>query len=297
MKGRIVIAGGTGFVGSYLRGRFQEDGFTVVCVGRGSGADVRISDTPALVAALEGSALLINLAGKPITTRFTEANKTLLISSRVETTRRLAEALRLCGKGPELWINASGAHIYGTGDEQPHTEQSPVTHDFFLAQMGAAWESALFDAGMPEIRKIALRISVVLGKDGGALQPFLRLARLGLGGTQGSGKQWFSWIHIEDIYGIIRFAMEHPELSGPVNTTAPNPLRNADFMKRVRRAVGMPIGIPAPGFGIQMGAMLLGIESDIILKSLYVLPKKLDQAGYAFRYPDIDSALADIVSR
>lgn len=297
MNAKIVIAGGTGFVGSYISSRFRKDGFTVLSVGRGAGADVRLQDTDALVAALEGALLLVNLAGKPITTRFTESNQRALIASRVETTQRLASVMKLCQQAPALWVNASGAHIYGTGDHAAHTEDSPVDSDFFLARMGAAWEAALFEADLPQVRKIALRISVVLGKGAGALQPFLRLAKCGLGGTQGSGKQWFSWIHIEDIYRIIRFAMEHPGLSGPLNTTAPIPVRNASFMKSVRKAVHMPLGIPAPAFGIRMGAVLLGIESDIILKSLYVLPAKLDQAGFQFRYPDIDSALAEIVAK
>lgn len=297
MNGKIVISGATGFVGSYLTTRFRDDGFEVVRVGRGANADVSITDQPALVAALEGSLLLVNLAGKPITTRFTESNKKELIESRVETTRQLGTAIALCKQQPELWVNASGAHIYGTDDQIPHTENSPVADNFFLASMGAAWESALFKADVPAVRKIALRISVVLGRDGGALQPFLRLAKFGLGGTQGSGKQWFSWIHIEDIYRVIRFAMEHNEVSGPVNTSAPNPLRNKDFMKEVRAAVGMPLGIPAPEFGIRIGAAILGIESDIILKSLYVIPEKLNDLGFSFRYPTLKEALGEIVAK
>lgn len=297
MNSKIVIAGATGFVGTYLTARFRDDGYEVVSVGRGVNADVRISDQPALVAALEGSVLLVNLAGKPITTRFTEKNKKELIDSRVTTTRQLGVAVSLCKQRPELWVNASGAHIYGTGDQYPHSEESPIADDFFLASMGVAWEAALFEADVPEVRKIALRISVVLGRDGGALQPFLRLSRFGLGGTQGSGKQWFSWIHIEDIYRIVRFAMQHTELSGPVNTSAPHPQRNKDFMREVRAAVGMPLGIPAPEFGIRIGAALLGIESDIILKSLYVIPKKLDDLGFRFRYPTLKQALAEIVAK
>lgn len=297
MQGNIVIAGGSGFVGTYLTRRFREDGFNVTSVGRGSSSDVRISDLNTLTSVLEVASFLVNLAGKPITTRFTEQNKKELINSRVETTHQLAVALQRCKHRPELWVNASGAHIYGTGEEYPHTEESPVSQDFFLAQMAARWEAALFESGMSDVRKVALRISVVLGNDGGALQPFLRLARFGLGGRQGSGKQWFSWIHIEDIYRMIRFAMERKDLSGPVNATAPHPLRNADFMRSVRKAVHMPFGIPAPALGIRIGARLIGVEPDIILKSLYAVPMVLPEMGFQFRYPDIDSALANIVSK
>lgn len=297
MKGKVIIAGGTGFVGSYLTKRFREEGFQVLSVGRGASADVRIHDAAALNEALEGATLLVNLAGKPITTRFTEKNKQELISSRVHTTHLLGEALGRCKNRPGLWVNASGAHIYGTGDERPHTEHSPVDTGFFLAEMGAAWEAALFASDLPDVRKVALRISVVAGKDGGALQPFLTLARWGLGGTQGSGRQWFSWIHIEDIYRIIRFTMENEALSGPLNTTAPHPLRNAAFMKSVRKAVHMPLGIPAPALGIRIGAALMGIEADIILKSLYVIPQRLTEAGFQFRYPNIDEALAEITAK
>lgn len=294
MKKKIVIAGGTGFIGGYLSERFREDGFEVLIIARGR-EHISWEDKHALSAALESATLLLNLAGKPITSKFTDRNKKALIASRVSTTETLGQAVQRCTQPPSTWINASGAHIYGTGDQRPHTESDIANHSFFLAVMASQWEDAFFKFHLPATKQVAFRTSIVLGKNGGVLQPYIRLARLGLGGRQGNGRQKFSWIHIEDYYQIIGFILNKPEISGPVNICSPDPVNNETLMHTLRKVMHMPVGIPAPEFAIKLGTGIMGIESDLVLKSLWVMPKVLIEAGYTFQYPDLEGALFNII--
>lgn len=295
MNKHVVIAGGTGFIGSYLLRRFREDGSTVQIIARGKGY-ISWEDSAAITRALDAADLLINLAGKPITAKFTEENKKELIGSRVATTQKLGEALMKCTSPPELWLNASGAHIYGTDDSYPHTERDKTDNSFFLAQMAQVWEEAFFAFHKEGTRQVALRTSIVLGKGGGVLQPYINLTRLGLGGTQGGGAQKFTWIHIEDYYQILLFLAGHPAVSGPVNICSPQAVTNEALMRSLRRQMHMPVGVPAPSWLIKIGTGILGIESDLVLKGLWALPEVLQENGFLFRFPDVDSALKDILA-
>jgi uncharacterized protein (TIGR01777 family) len=294
MKRKVVLAGGTGFIGQYLSQRFEEEGYDVVLISRQK-EHLHWDNQAAIINALEGAYMLINLAGKPIKTKFTPQNKQELILSRTSTTTQLGNAVAACQQGPELWFNASGAHIYGTSQTQLHTELDPIDSTFFPAVMAAAWEDAFFAFDVPTTRQIALRISIVLGENGGVLAPYVQLSKWGLGGTQGDGKQAFSWIHLEDFYQSLLFMAAHPTIKGAVNLASPNSIPNKILMKSIRKALGMPIGLPAPSLGIKLGAALMGIESDLILKGLYVYPKVLIDAGFQFKYAQIDEALAAIL--
>lgn len=294
MTKRVVIAGGTGFIGQYLKKRFEEDGYEVFIISRQAN-QINWSQTHDIIAAMESAEMLINLAGKPINTVFTEQNKAALISSRVETTVALGKALTQCKNPPSVWLNASGAHIYGTSDEKEHKENDALDNDFFPAIMAQKWEEALYQIELPHVRKVALRISIVLGKDGGVLQPFINLTKLFLGGKQGSGQQKFSWIHLEDFYQIIRFAAVNPNIEGALNVCSPEIVDNKTLMHQLRKTMKVPFGMPAPEFGIKIGAKMMGIEPDLILKSLSVFPQKLMNAGYQFRYPNLTSALNEIL--
>lgn len=296
MKQIAVIAGGTGFIGSYLSKRFQTDGFEVKIIARGKG-NISWDDPKALTDCMEGASILVNLAGKPITAKFTEQNEKELISSRVSTTEKLGHAIGKCQHPPSLWVNASGAHIYGTGDSRPHTESDPADHDFFLAVMAQKWEEAFFHFHLPQTRQIAFRTAIVLGKDGGVLQPYIRLTKFGLGGRQGDGKQKFSWVHIEDYYQMLRFVAAQQQISGPVNICSPEVVTNQVLMGTLRKVMRMPLGLPAPAFLIKAGTTVMGIESDLVLKSLWVLPKRLTEADYPFRYQHLQEALEDIIRR
>lgn len=296
MKNRVVIAGGTGFIGQYLQKRFEQDGFDVIIISR-SNAVATWDDNQSIISALESATLLINLAGKPINCSFTEKNKRLLISSRVNTTKALGEAILECKDAPKIWFNASGAHIYGTNDEVQHTELSALNNSFFPAIMAQKWEDAFYQFHLKSTRQIALRIPIVLGKGGGVLQPYLMLTKLFLGGRQGSGKQKFSWVHLEDFYQSLLFIRSKESINGPVNICSPQVISNAELMKVLRKKLKIPFGFPAPAWGIKIGAKLIGIEPDLILKGLSVCPEKLIEDGFHFKYATIDTAVEQIVKR
>ncbi len=294
MKGKVVIAGGTGFIGNYLKKRFEHEGYEVLIISRGS-SSIHWDDNEAMVAAIDNAEMVINLAGKPINTRFTESNKEELVSSRVNTTLSIGKAISQCANPPSTWFNASGAHIYGTKDQKAFTEADPLDDEFFPAVMAQKWEDALEQCKLPKTRKVALRISIVLGKDGGVLQPYLMLSKLLLGGKHGSGQQKFSWLHLEDFFEIILFVHQNKNINGPINLCSPEVVSNAELMQTIRKCLGVPFGFPAPAFGIKIGASMMGIEPDLILSSLSVYPQKLIQAGYQFRYPKLKDALAEII--
>jgi uncharacterized protein len=294
MTKKIIIAGGTGFIGRYLTDQFQQLGHQVIVISR-QPEHVQWTHNSALINTLENSDLLINLAGKSINCRFTEKNKAALISSRTETTKILGNAVRSCTNPPKLWLNTSGANIYGYADRKAFTEVTETNGTDFLAELAQVWESAFFSFKLPQTRQIAMRISVVLGKNGGVLSPFLNLVRFGLGGKQGSGKQIFSWIHIADLYESILFFWANENINGAINITAPNPVDNNTLMHTIKRLKHIPIGLPASTWMIKIGARLIGTEPDLILKSVWVLPLRLEQAGYIFKYPNIESAISNLI--
>jgi uncharacterized protein (TIGR01777 family) len=294
MDQKVVIAGGTGFIGAYLEQQFKQAGYAVKIISRQQG-HVSWDNQQALTAALEDASLLINLAGKAINTRFTEANKKALIESRIHTTTVLGNALLRCKRPPELWINASGAHIYGLSEDHAMTEQDPLSDHPFTALLAQQWEEAFFDFKLPATRQAALRLSIVLGKDGGVLMPYKWLARLGLGGTQASGRQMFSWVHLEDLYRIILFLQSHKELQGAFNVAAPEAVSNRQLMRSLRKTMHMPVGIPAPAFLIRIGGTIIGTEPDLLLGSMWVRPERLEQAGFHFAFPGLEAALQNLL--
>ena len=289
---KIIIAGGTGFIGSYLTTRFLECGHDIFLVSRFP--DHVQWEVDELSHALEGAELIINLAGKSINCRHTDKNREAIIQSRIDTTTMIGNAIQKCKNPPELWINASATGIYVPSVDVPMTEESPAGNDF-LADVVSKWEKSFFDFQLPTTRQIALRTSVVLGKQGGALSPLVRLTRFGLGGKQASGEQMFSWIYLKDYFRIIEFVMENKTIEGVLNCTSPEPLPNKYLMQELRKILQMPFGLPAPKLAILLGAMLIGTEPGLILNSSYVVPKRLAEAGFKFDFPDISSALIDVL--
>lgn len=312
---RVVIAGASGFIGTRLVESFRAEGATVSVIGRGS-ADARWGDHDAILALVDGADLLINLAGKSVNCRYGPKNRAEIRRSRVETTHELARAVRSASAPPSLWINSSTATIYRHADDRPMTEADGEIGTGFSVGIATAWEDAFFAGELPGTRRIALRIAIVLG-DGGALIPLLRLARLGLGGPQldgrwpisrarraagtahdtGSrgGRQRFSWVHLDDVVGTIRFVRDHPELEGAINVSAPEPTDNRGFMRTLRYAIGMPVGLPAPRWLLEIGMLVLRTETELVLKSRWVLPERLVDAGYRFEHPALDPAIRQIV--
>ncbi|WP_167046876.1 TIGR01777 family oxidoreductase [Salinibacterium sp. ZJ454] len=297
--GRVVIAGASGFIGRYLADRFRADGDTVITVGR-SGGDVTWGDTAALEAAVDGADLLINLAGKSVNCRYTLKNKKRIMASRVLTTGELGRAIKAVATPPALWLNASTATIYRHADDRPMTEDTAEIGTGFSVNIATAWEREFFAHDRAGCRQVAMRLAIVLG-DGSALAPMLALVRLGLGGPQvggatPNGGQRFSWIHIDDVYRGIRFIQQHDQLSGPVNLSAPEAVTNRQLMTTLRRVLGMSFGLPAYRWMLEIGAWLMRTETELLLKSRWVQPARLTEAGFRFAHPALEDAVREIVA-
>lgn len=315
----VALAGGSGFVGTALRRAFLEDGYEVRAIGR-SGPDARWDDPASIRRAVDGADVLVNLAGKSVDCRYTDLNRDEVYRSRIETTRALRLAVGDALAPPALWLGASTATIYRYARDRPQTEAEGEMGTGFSVDVARDWEKELFDSDLPSTRRVALRMAIVLG-DGPANTLLFRLARFGLGGTQfdgrwfphrryrgigphptgwnapwhrSGGRQRFSWIHIEDVVGAVRFIRDHPELDGPINLAAPHPRDNRTLMAALRRVVGMPVGLPAPRFVLEPAMWAMRTESELVLKSRWVLPAVLEAAGYRFAYPDLEPALRDV---
>lgn len=290
----ILIAGGTGFIGTYLKKRFEEKGENVKLVSR-TGIDVPWVHQ-SLVDELEHTDMVINLAGKTINCRHTGENKKMILDSRIKATSLLGNAIAACKNPPLLWVNASASAIYKSDTIAPATETSEHLSDDFLADVVRRWETDFFSFKLPSTRQIALRTSVVLGRSKGAFPSLLRLTRLGLGGKVGNGKQIFSWIHIGDYFRIVEFLIQNDSITGVVNCTSPAPLSNAALMKEMRSKVKIPFGLPAPEFAVRIGAFFIGTESSLLLDSTNIYPERLLNAGFKFKFGDISTAISDLVS-
>jgi NAD dependent epimerase/dehydratase family enzyme len=266
---------------------------------------------------VDGAAIVVNMAGKSVNCRYGRRNRAEIIRSRVDTTLELAEAIRTSEHPTPLWLNASIATIYRHADDRPQDEATGELGEGFSVGVARAWEDALFAADLPGTRRVALRMAIVLG-DGSALVPLLRLAQAGLGGPQHDGpwfptrarlaagtyhhdrhthgRQRFSWVHIADVLGAIRFIRDHEDLDGAVNVTSPNPSDNRTVMATIREAVGRRFGLPTWRWMLELGTFAIRTETELVLKSRWVVPTRLVQAGYEFRYPLLDGALADIIA-
>lgn len=311
---RVVLGGAGGFMGTYLAKHYREQGREVTTIGR-SGADLRWGDQAGIAAAVDGADLVVGLAGKSVNCRYTEANRAEIFRSRLDTTAQLSSAIAKAGAPPALWVNSSTATIYRHAEDRPMTEAHGDLGTGFSVEVAKAWEAALFDAYLPATRRVALRSAIVLG-DGGVLGPIRTLAKLGLGGAQCDGRwpvskariaagtahypgamrgaQRFSWVHIEDIARILDFVETHPVLSGPVNASSPHPVDNRTFMASVRHVLGVPVGPPMPRWMLEIGAIGIRTETELVLKSRWVLPGKLQEAGFEFSHPELRPALHQI---
>lgn len=294
MRRKIVIAGGTGFIGKYLEKMFYEQGFEVLIISRDS-SHVNWNDDNKLLETLEDAEVLINLSGKSVDCRYNEKNRSLILSSRVETTRKLQSVIENCRIPPKLWINSSTATIYRHSEDKAMDEYDGEIGSGFSVEVAKAWEKAFFEKPGENTRKIALRTAITIGKNGGVMKPYVNLVKYGLGGKQGTGRQMFSWIHIEDLFRIIQFIMTDKDMDGICNCAAPNPVTNKVFMREVRNILTPLIYLPSPKLFLRAGAYLINTETELVLKSRWVVPKKLLDKGFVFKYPTITSALKNVL--
>jgi uncharacterized protein len=296
---KVILAGGSGYLGIVLAAHFSKLAKQVVIFTRNpKPANGNITmvywDGRTIgdwATHLEDSDVLINLTGKSVNCRYNEKNKAEIFASRLDATRVLGEALRLTSIKPKVWFNAASATIYRHAEDRPQDEYNGEIGSGFSIEVCKQWEQAFADQQVPGVRKIVLRISVVLGSNGGVAGYYLNLARFGLGGIQGNGKQYFSWVHEDDITGSIDFLLDNPHLDGAFNIASPKPIQNHELMAVIRKAVGAPFGLPATKWMLEIGTWLLQTETELILKSRWVLPTRLTEAGYTFKVPDIKQAI------
>jgi len=296
---KIIIAAGTGFLGKNLRNYFTEKGHHVYILTRNPKHKNEIYwDAKTLgrwKKILENADVIINLAGKSVDCRYTDKNKKEIYSSRIESTKVLQQAVNECINKPKVWLNASSATIYIHSETHLNTEEKGVIGDDFSMNICKSWESEFFKAKTENVRKIALRTSIVLGNNGGAFPKLKILTKFGLGGKQGRGNQNVSWIHVDDFCKAVKFILENENLSGPINITAPKPLSNKDFMMKLRKEIKMPFGLNAPVWQLEIASIFLKTETELLLKSRNVYPEKLILNGFEFKYPQVEKAFENLI--
>jgi uncharacterized protein (TIGR01777 family) len=305
MTRKIIIAGGSGFIGKAIVRYFPGKDTQFVILGRGAGAErgnvkylhwdgINVGEW---VNELQGADAVINLTGKSVDCRYNGANKKEILRSRLDATTCIGKAILQCKNPPELWINAASATIYRHAEDRPMTEETGETGKGFSVEVCKAWERTFNDIDTPKTRKVLLRVAIVLGKNAGVMVPMTRLVRLGLGGRMGSGKQYFSWIHEKDAVRMIAWLIESKKVIGTFNCCAPLPVTNTALMEQLRKYCGVPFGIPQPKWLLEFGAWLIRTETELILKSRWVIPSRVMDLGFKFEYGRLGLALEDLLKK
>lgn len=300
-KPKMVIAGGSGFFGSYLMDYFSSN-YQIIILSRSASEihkEIRFEKWDAKtngewVNSLENTEVLINLTGKSINCRFTRENKGKLLSSRIDSTKVLREAIKELNNPPKIWLNASAGAMYRPSKE-PNIESNKSINSGFLSEMANAWEEEFFKGDLPQTRRAAMRISLLLGKSGGVFPVWKKLTKLFLGGKSGDGTQMVSWMHIEDAARAIEFIINN-QLGGPINFSSNAPLTNNDLMKTLREQLKVSFGFPAPEFAIKLAAPIIGLEPSLLLDSVNFIPNKLNKAGFQFKYNKFEEACSSLIN-
>ena len=313
---KIRLAGGTGFIGQEVIRYFGKENEIIILtrqVNEKTNRNDYDSLTPEDIKNLQyikwdgkttgewakrlnDADLVINLAGKSVNCRYHEKNKKEILDSRTEAVKAIGDAINKCNRPPLLWINASSATIYRHAMDAPQDEYTGEIQDDFSVQVCKHWEQSFYDQQTPQTRKVAVRMAITLGP-GGILIPYFNLLKFGLGGKQASGKQMYSWIHIEDSCRMIEWIYDHKEINGTYNSSSPNPVTNEEFMRIFRKVTGHTIGLPAYKWMLQIGAPVIGTEIELVLKSRWVIPAKILETGFQFKHPLLEEALSDIISK
>ena len=302
---KMIIAAGTGFLGTVITSYFKSKVEEIVILTRGTSNTIDnirhvhwdARTIGSWISELENADVLINMTGKSVDCRYTKKNKELILKSRTESTGILHNALQQCIHPPKVWLNSSTATIYRHSLNKEMDEVQGEYGTGFSVAVAKAWETAFFKSSIPNVRKVALRTSIVLGKNGGALRPIVNLVKIGMGGRQGSGKQKFSWIHEIDFARSIEYIITQTAIDGTVNIVAPKPVTNAKLMQQLQKTLRRPFGIPLPKFLLEIGARIIQTETELIIKSRNVVPKKLIDHGFQFNYATLDIALQDLTTK
>lgn len=307
MKPIAVIFGANGFLGRYLCRHWARKGYEIVAIARhregwsGDGMflpwDGQSSGPWEL--ALEGAALVVNLSGRSVDCRYNAENRKEIFDSRIESTRAIARAIRQCRKAPALWMNASTATWYRHAEDGPQDEWRGEMGEGFSVGVARAWEETFFRETTPAAtRKIALRTGIVMANERrSAFDVLARLTRWGLGGTQGTGNQRVSWIHMQDWLAALDFLVGNPLLDGVFNLTAPEACTNQHLQQSLREELAMPLGLPTPTPLVKLGAWFLRTEAELVLKSRWVRPMRLEEEGFRWRYRTASTMIADLLAR
>lgn len=304
MFNKIILAGGSGYLGTVLTDHYRDKAREIILFSR-SGAqkkpgarvvpwDARTSGN--WIKELEGADLLVNLCGKNVNCRYTARNKAEIFQSRLVPTTLLGNAVAAMENPPKVWINVASATIYRHAEDRPQDEESGEAGSGFSVDVCKAWEESFWKVETPKTKKILLRVGIVLGRSEGAFPLLKRLALFGTGGHQGTGTQYISWIHEQDFARCTEWVFNRGRDGGVYNCTAPGAIPNRRFMQLLRKSLGVPVGLPSPQWLLEFGAKLIGTETELVLKSRWVYPKRLLQEGFTFHFPEPEHAINEILS-
>ncbi len=295
---KIIIAAGTGFLGRNLEKYFLDKNYEVKILTRNPKRKNEIFWDAKTIGTwkngLEGADVLINLAGKSVDCRYNDKNRKEIYDSRIDSTRVLQKAIDKCQNLPRIWLNATSATIYVHSETHLNTEKNGIIGDDFSMNICKSWEKEFFKKGNQNIRKVALRTSIVLGKNGGAFPKFKQISKLGLGGKQSRGNQLMSWIHIDDFCEAVNFIIENENLEGAINITAPKSLSNEDMMGQIRKKIKVSFGIPSPVWLLELASVFIKTETELMLKSRNVYPEILLENDFKFQYDTFEKALEEL---
>ncbi len=302
---KVVIAGGTGLIGTYLARYLVECGYEVIVLSRGPAKRIETWRTEQWDAStsgtwtqeLDGASALINLCGRTVDCIKTPKHCDEILRSRVESTRALGLAMKQIQSPPPVWVQMSTAHIHGDPQDTTCDEDTP-TGQGLAPDVGRAWELTFNEGLTEQVRGVVLRTSFVLTPQGGALARLRRIVKLGLGGSIAGGRQGISWIHVQDMNRLFKRAITEPSMEGVYIASAPKPVSNKEFMRELRRALRMPFGLPAAAWMVRIGApLVLRTDPELAIYGRYCASRRLREEGFAFDYPEISAALADLLAR
>ena len=301
---KIIIAGGTGFLGRVLTNHFNDQENQVTVLTRGPSREIGGvqyinwdgENLGTWTACLESADVLINLSGRTVDCRYNLKNRSQIYDSRLHSTRVLAEALKTCERGPSLWMNMASATIYRYAEDREMDECEGDIGSGFSVDVCQRWEEAFYESDLEGVRKVCLRTAMVMGTSGDFMKKMLKLVRLGLGGRLGTGAQYVSWLHERDWIGMVQFLIEHDDLEGTFNLSSPQPETNEVMMSYFRDVCNKNFGLAAPEFLVKIGAFFMRTEAELPLKSRRVVPRRLLEAGYTMQFSEMRRALEHLIN-